>query len=117
MAMLFDVYVLSYGGGSFTYDYNEENKNRELFLNIAFVFGVLVFHLTMFYFIDLFWMSALSTSILTVYLQLLPFDCCFLLKNYSLFRIIYNLWLYNNYHIIRVYPFVNLITLTKNGMY
>lgn len=62
-------------------------------------------------------MSALSTSLITVYLQLLPFDCCFLLKNYSLFRITYNLWLYNNYHIIRVYPFVNLINLTKNGMY
>ncbi|XP_027196012.2 uncharacterized protein LOC113790500 [Dermatophagoides pteronyssinus] len=114
MATLFNVYVLSYG--SYSFEYNNENQNLELFLNIAFVFGVLVFHLTMFYFIDLFWMSALSTSLITVYLQLLPFDCCFLLKNYSLFRITYNLWLYNNYHIIRVYPFVNLINLTKNDL-
>lgn len=53
MATLFNVYVLSYG--SYSFEYNNENQNLELFLNIAFVFGVLVFHLTMFYFIDLFW--------------------------------------------------------------
>lgn len=68
MATLFDVYMLSYGGGkSYSFDYSDDNENNgELYLNIAFIFGVLVFHLTMFYFIDLFWVCECLTNTMII---------------------------------------------------
>ncbi|UXI18810.1 hypothetical protein NH340_JMT04753 [Sarcoptes scabiei] len=90
---------------------------NETYLNLAIGSAILVLHLLFLSFINLFWLSALSTSIITVYLQLLPFDCLNYFGNVSLFRIIFNLWLHNHQHSsMESTPIVNLIFLTKHDL-
>lgn len=116
-SMLFHIYLLLFNWFMI----------NELYLNIYFALSTIGFHILFSLTLDLFWvfrnsniilsnclilqLSALSTSIVTVYLSILPID---LLFNGTMLHMLLNIWLYNRYFL---YPIVNLVTITGKGFF